>query len=236
MAPAHHVTQLRLVGCPDPNPTYRRFFDPPRGTLSADLDLIGRTYVGALVDTLESWLLAQDPHAPIGVLFSGGIDSGAVLLALHDLLLRNAQSAARLKAFTLAVDGGGSDLDQAREFLRQVDLEYLGEVVEVDSSTLDPLAAVALIEDYNLGSRDRRNSGSHRILRRHAAWGSSLYKLVVVGAVRNCGKPVRGFSKGLWESRSDFHMPGSFHSRAASGMRRGGDEPASSTRHAVGTR
>ena len=25
MAPAHHVTTLRLIGCPDPNPVYRRF-------------------------------------------------------------------------------------------------------------------------------------------------------------------------------------------------------------------
>ncbi|MBZ0113415.1 MAG: asparagine synthetase B family protein, partial [Thermoanaerobaculia bacterium] len=24
MIPAHHVTELRLVGCPDPNPVYRR--------------------------------------------------------------------------------------------------------------------------------------------------------------------------------------------------------------------
>ena len=34
MVPAHHVTTLRLVGCPDPNPVHRRFFDPPRATLS----------------------------------------------------------------------------------------------------------------------------------------------------------------------------------------------------------
>ena len=33
MVPAHHVTTLRLVGCPDPNPVHRRFFDPPRGSL-----------------------------------------------------------------------------------------------------------------------------------------------------------------------------------------------------------
>ena len=38
MVPAHHVTTLRLVGCPDPNPVHRRFFDPPRGTLPPDLD------------------------------------------------------------------------------------------------------------------------------------------------------------------------------------------------------
>jgi len=148
MAPAHHVTQLRLLGCPDPNPTYTRYFDPPRGTLAPDLDLIGRTYVGALVETLDVWLRAQETEQPIGVLFSGGIDSGAVLLCLHDLLLRQGQSPARLKAFTLAVDGGGSDLEQAREFLRQTDLEFLHESVEVDSEELDPLAAVELIEDY----------------------------------------------------------------------------------------
>src|SRR5687768_2166053 len=36
MVPAHHVTTLRLIGCPDPNPMHRRFFDPPRGTLPQD--------------------------------------------------------------------------------------------------------------------------------------------------------------------------------------------------------
>src|SRR5215207_6369300 len=82
MVPAHHVTTLRLVGCPDPNPVHRRFFDPPRGTLPADLDLIGRHYIEALYQELRAWLAAQnlpparpgDPYAPIGVPFSGGID------------------------------------------------------------------------------------------------------------------------------------------------------------------
>src|SRR5437867_1559215 len=47
MVPAHHVTTLRLVGCPDPNPVHQRFFAPPRGTLPPDLDLIGRHYIEA---------------------------------------------------------------------------------------------------------------------------------------------------------------------------------------------
>lgn len=148
MAPAHHVTQLRLLGCPDPNPVYTRFFDPPMATESTDLDQLGESYVRALAATIQDWLLAQDAEQPIGVLFSGGVDSGAVLLCMHDLMLRLGLSPARLKAFTLAVDGGGSDSTQAREFLRAVDLEFLGESVEVSADTLDPLAAVALIEDY----------------------------------------------------------------------------------------
>jgi asparagine synthase (glutamine-hydrolysing) len=148
MVPAHHVTTLRLVGCPDPNPVHCRFFDPPRGTLPADLDVIGRHYVEAIYGELRRWLAVQDPAAPIGVPFSGGIDSGAILLCLYQLLLNEGQSPARLKAFTLAVDGGGDDARQARVFLTRTDLEMLGEVIDVPSSALDPLRAVAVIEDY----------------------------------------------------------------------------------------
>jgi asparagine synthase (glutamine-hydrolysing) len=148
MAPAHHVTTLRLIGCPDPNPVYRRFFDPARGTLPPDLDVIGRRYIEALCGELRLWLLAQTPDAPIGVPFSGGIDSGSVLLCLNRLLLDEGQSPARLKAFTLSLDGNGDDARQAREFLQRTGLEMLGETIDVPSDALDPLRAVAVIEDY----------------------------------------------------------------------------------------
>jgi len=148
MAPAHHVTTLRLIGCPDPNPVYRRFFDPPRSTLPPDLDRLGRHYIEALYSELRSWLAAQDPAAPIGVPFSGGIDSGSVLLCLNKLLLDQGQPPTRLKAFTLSLDGAGDDARQAREFLQRTDLEMLGETIEVPSAALDPLRAVAVIEDY----------------------------------------------------------------------------------------
>ena len=148
MAPAHYVTTLRLIGCPDPNPVYRRFFDPPRATLPGDLDDVGRRYVGTLYDELRQWLRAQDRSIPIGVPFSGGIDSGSVLMCLNAALIEAGQSPARLKAFTLSIDGDGADAQQAREFLRRTDLEMLGETIDVPSSAIDPLAAVAVIEDY----------------------------------------------------------------------------------------
>jgi asparagine synthase (glutamine-hydrolysing) len=148
MVPAHHVTEIRLVGCPDPNPVYRRFFDPPRAVLAPDLDLIGETYVRALCEELRRWLSAVPGGEPLGVLFSGGVDSGALLLCLYRELLARGESPARLKAFTLAVDGGGADLAQAREFLRRADLQMLGEEIEVESVEIDPLAAVEAIEDY----------------------------------------------------------------------------------------
>ncbi|PYP49156.1 MAG: asparagine synthase [Gemmatimonadetes bacterium] len=148
MVPAHHVTTLRLIGCPDPNPVHRRFFDPPRGTLPKDLDVIGRHYIEAVYSELRRWLAVHDPAAPIGVPFSGGIDSGAILLCLYKLLLNEGQSPARLKAFTLSVDGEGEDALQADEFLRRTQLEIFGEAIDVSSSELDPLRAVAVIEDY----------------------------------------------------------------------------------------
>jgi asparagine synthase (glutamine-hydrolysing) len=148
MVPAHHVTTLRLIGCPDPNPVHRRFFDPPRATLPKDLDLAGRQYIEAIYSELRRWLSAQDPAAPIGVPFSGGIDSGAILLCLYKLLLNEGQSPARPKAFTLSVDSEGQDMRQAREFLSRTHLEMLGETIDVASSALDPLRAVGVIEDY----------------------------------------------------------------------------------------
>ena len=50
MVPAHYVTQLQLVGCPDPTPTFERFFDPPRGTATDDLETLGEAYVRAAYD------------------------------------------------------------------------------------------------------------------------------------------------------------------------------------------
>ncbi|HEX6202432.1 MAG TPA: asparagine synthase-related protein [Thermoanaerobaculia bacterium] len=148
MVPAHHVLTLRLVGCPDPNPVCRRWFAPPRAAGPADRDALGARYVGALHEEVVRWLAAQPGEGPIGVAFSGGVDSGALLLSLYRALLDAGQSPSRLKAFTLAVDGGGADLDQARRFLAATGLEMLGEAVEVSSDEIDPFAAVELIEDY----------------------------------------------------------------------------------------
>lgn len=148
MVPAHHVVEIRLVGCPDPNPIYRRFLDPPRGTLPPDVDEIGRAYVGALFEEVRAWLETVPEDAPLGVLFSGGVDSGAVLLATYRTLLDTGRSPARLKAFTLSVEDGGDDLTQARDFLARTGLEMLGETIEVGRDAVRPLEAVEVIEDY----------------------------------------------------------------------------------------
>ncbi len=148
MVPAHYLVELELVGCPDPNPKYDRFFTPERNRWKADLDSIGVAYIGQLATECDRWLDTIDPAAPIGVLFSGGIDSGAVLLVLNHLLLRRGQSAARLKAFTLGVDGAAGDAGQAHEFLQRCGLSMLWELIDVPESNLDWRRAVHCIEDY----------------------------------------------------------------------------------------
>jgi asparagine synthase (glutamine-hydrolysing) len=154
MVPAHHITEIALLGCPDPNPKLTRYFDPARNRWSADINDIGQRYIGALADECQKWLDTidrVDPRSPIGVMFSGGIDSGALFLVLYHLLLRRGSSPARLKAFTLSVgdeQGLGPDAQQAAQFLNDVDLGLFLEVIDVAPEALDVRETIRVIEDY----------------------------------------------------------------------------------------
>jgi asparagine synthase (glutamine-hydrolysing) len=151
MVPAHHIVEIALVGCPDPDPTYTRFFTPARGTLPADLDTIGRRYIGALADEIAKWLKDLDARGfgldPIGVAFSGGIDSGSVFLVTYHLMLRLGLAPSRLKAFVLNL-GGGPDVEQARAFLSAVGLSMFLEEIDAEPDDLDACATVRVLEDY----------------------------------------------------------------------------------------
>jgi asparagine synthase (glutamine-hydrolysing) len=147
MVPAHHLMEVKLVGCPDPNPVCRRFFTPARAALPADVGAVGAAYVGALAGEVEKWLRAH-PDGPLGVCFSGGVDSGSVFLVTYHAMLRLGMSPSRLKAFTLAVDGGGDDLGQARRFLDELGLGLFLEAVEAPRSAIDWRRAVRVVEDY----------------------------------------------------------------------------------------
>jgi asparagine synthase (glutamine-hydrolysing) len=162
MVPAHHILELQLVGCPDPNPKLTRYFAPPRNRLAADIQQIGQQYIGRLAEVCDGWLDQLPDDAPIGVLFSGGVDSGSVVVVLDFLLRRRGQSSSRVKAFTLNVthaastdaDTGlgeataGTDAIQAREFLKSVHLEMIHEVIDVPLSRISWAEAIGVIEDY----------------------------------------------------------------------------------------
>jgi asparagine synthase (glutamine-hydrolysing) len=151
MIPAHYEVEIALVGCPDPDPVYTRFFTPQVNALPAALDEIGRHYIGAVAQEVEKWLRHIEAGAarpePIGVAFSGGIDSGAVLLVTYHTMLRMGLSPARLKAFVLNL-GAGPDLDQARAFLSAVGLSLFLEEIEASPDGLDLDETLRVLEDY----------------------------------------------------------------------------------------
>ena len=153
MIPAHYVVELALIGCPDPDPTYTRFFTPSIGTLPADLDEIGRRYIGALSNEIARWLRgianrrSSDGQEPIGVAFSGGIDSGSVFVVTYHAMLQLGLSPSRLKAFTLSL-GDGPDLEQARVFLSALGLSCFLEEIEASPHDLDVSETLRVLEDY----------------------------------------------------------------------------------------
>lgn len=149
MAPAHYITRIDLLGCPDPNPVYSRFFTPQRNKFSPDNpEQIGKDYITAVYNEIKKWLMHRAKTGPIGVTFSAGIDSGSVFLLTYHALRELGESPSRLKAFTLSIDGDGADLMQARKFLEALNLELFLEPIELDYSALKWKDAINVVEDY----------------------------------------------------------------------------------------
>ena len=147
MVPAHYIVELQLIGCPDPDPAYTRFFTPVSAALPADLDAIGKAYIGALADEVALWLKHVPEREPIGVCFSGGIDSGSVFLTTYFVMQRLGMSPSRLKAFVLDLDRG-PDVQQARAFLDALGLGLFLEPIEGDPAALNTSQTIRIVEDY----------------------------------------------------------------------------------------
>ncbi|MDF2441382.1 MAG: hypothetical protein JWN98_2366 [Abditibacteriota bacterium] len=147
MVPAHHVVEIHLIGCPDPDPIYTRFFTPQHNALSTDLDEIGSAYIGALTQEVTKWLQQVPEREPIGVCFSGGIDSGAVFLATYHAMQKLGMNLGRLKAFTLNC-GDGPDIEQARAFLEKLGLGLFLEEIEGSPDSFDVAETIRIVEDY----------------------------------------------------------------------------------------
>ncbi len=174
MVPAHYVTKIELLGCPDPNPVYSRFFRPERNKYNpGNPEQIGQEYIGVVYNEIKKWLRFRATTGPVGVSFSAGIDSGSVFLLTYHALRELGESPSRLKAFTLSVDGDGADLVQARKFLESLGLEMFLEPVEVDYSSLNWKEAVKVVEDYkplDIQSATMSLALLHGIRQRYPDW------------------------------------------------------------------
>ena len=148
MAPAHYLIEIDQIGCPDPAPRYHRFFTPPVGQGTADMEQAGAAYVRAAFEATKAWIAAVPNDEPIALAFSGGIDSTSVLL-LADKALRDLnKNPDRLRAFTLDM-GGGKDAAQAERVVASLGMADRWERVHVPAERLDLEGAIRVIEDYH---------------------------------------------------------------------------------------
>lgn len=149
MAPAHHITKIELLGCPDPNPVYDRFFYPERNKFhNIDMKEIGKLYMSTVYEEIKKYLKYVAMTGPVGVSFSAGIDSGSVFLLTYHALKELGESPSRLKAFTLSVDDEGEDLKQAKSFLDKLNLELFLEPIEISKEQLNWKETIRIVEDY----------------------------------------------------------------------------------------
>jgi asparagine synthase (glutamine-hydrolysing) len=147
MVPAHYIVELDQVGCPDPAPRYRRFFDPPVGRGSTDLHEAGAAYIAASLRALKGWIAGVPENEPIALAFSGGIDSTAALLLARHACGELGRNPDLVRAFSLDF-GGGEDAAQAERAADELGLASSWERVAATPDGYDLEAAIRLIEDY----------------------------------------------------------------------------------------
>ena len=148
MVPAHYVVELDQVGCPDPAPRYRRFFNPVIGGGTTDLRQAGTAYIGAAADAVRQWIEQVPAGRPIVVAFSGGVDSTAVLLLARKAMIDLGRSPRDVRAVTLDL-GNGADAQQAEQTVRALGIEDSWERIEVPDDRYDLEDAIGVIEDYH---------------------------------------------------------------------------------------
>ncbi len=148
MIPAHYLVEIDQVGCPDPNPRYHRFFTPEVGRSRCDVGELATAYVRSAYRAIEGWIARVPAEQPIAVMFSGGVDSGSVLLLARQALRELGREPDLARAFTLDL-GGGEDAAQAERWMRELGLESCWEPIVRPRMIPDLEEAIATIEDYH---------------------------------------------------------------------------------------
>ena len=150
MVPAHHVVEIRLVGCPDPDATHTRFFTPARNAFSAGSrrhrPALRRRSRRARSRNGCAALPAGEPDRRL--LLGRSRQRRRVSRDISLLLRRWVLNPGRLKAFTLSSGRRRRTSAQARASCRALDLELFLEPIEMPSDAVDPFEAVRVMEDY----------------------------------------------------------------------------------------
>lgn len=148
MIPAHYLVEIDQIGCPDPNPRYHRFFSPPIAQGPADIPALGSAYIEATYRSAREWLRSIPEGEPVAVMFSGGVDSGAMLLLARRAMVELGRNPDLIRPFTLDL-GGGEDAAQAEQFVRELGLQDTWEVCRLEGARPDLEGTIRILEDYH---------------------------------------------------------------------------------------
>ena len=148
MVPAHYITEIDQIGCPDPAPRYHRFWHPPINEGPADIEATGAAYAAAAYQATKTWISTVPHGEAIAVAFSGGIDSTSILLLARKALAELNRDPALLRAFTLDL-GDGKDAVQAQQVVRTLGMEDNWEVIRESPGSYSLETAIRVIEDYH---------------------------------------------------------------------------------------
>ena len=137
MVPAHYIVDLALVGCPDPDPTYTRFFTPradrcPRISTRSG----GATSARSPMSAPSGCGIDRRAASRSGCRSPAASTAARCFWSLYHSMLRLGLAPARLKAFVLNL-GDGPDVDQARAFLDDVGLSLFLEEIDAPADDLD---------------------------------------------------------------------------------------------------
>ena len=152
MVPAHHVVELRLVGCPDPDPDVHAVLHARRATCCRRTS----TRSAAATSARSPARCASGSRAssgrghgePIGVAFSGGIDSGAVFLVTYHAMRRaRAVAGAAQGVHAQPRRRAATWIRRARSSTRSGLAMFLEEIA-ADPADLDLDETLRALEDY----------------------------------------------------------------------------------------
>ncbi len=138
-----------------PGPAYARYQESDQ--LPAEAKIVGENYIKAVAEACRSHLGSISGGGPIAVSLSGGMDSSGVLAVLLQILEEDARSNP-VHTFTLAIDGGGGDLAQARQVISLLQPRFGRRLahheIVVNSNEVDHAELVRrtglMIEDYRV--------------------------------------------------------------------------------------
>lgn len=152
MVPAHTLVEILFNENGYHKTAQKRYITPI--AQPSDISAIGKAYVEAVYRAVKGFVEQMHEGEVLGVPMSGGADSGMVYTLANLAYKELGKDPALLKAYTMKIGEGGTDLKQAQELVKSLAKQGFRtrgqlSIVEVEPNSLPSLGkVVSVIEDY----------------------------------------------------------------------------------------